>query len=48
MSSDRGLPLWVQNREEVLKNDDRVELRGAKRPSYLITNAQSKGKKYGL
>ena len=39
MSSDRDLPLWVQNREEVIKNDAGVEWRGGKRPNYLMFDA---------
>ena len=47
MSTAGELPLWVQNREEVLKNDDGVEWRGGKRPNYSMTNAHlEKEKKY--
>jgi predicted ester cyclase len=37
MSQD--LPLWVQDREEVLKHDDGVEWRYGERPDYSYTNA---------
>ena len=39
MSTTQDLPLWVQDREEVLKNDDGVEWRDGKRPDYSMTNA---------
>lgn len=38
MSTDQNLPLWVQDREEVLKHDDGVEWRDGKRPDYSRTN----------
>ncbi|MFB2878624.1 ester cyclase [Floridanema aerugineum] len=37
MSQD--LPLWVQDREEVLKHDEGVQWRYAERPDYSHTNA---------
>ena len=47
MSTNQGLPLWVQDREEVIKNDDGVKWRGGKRPNYSMTNARlEKEKKY--
>ena len=47
MSTDRSLPLWVQDREEVLQNDDGVEWRNGQRPDYSMTNARlEKEKKY--
>ena len=47
MSSDRNLPLWVQDREEVLQNNAGVKWRGGKRPNYSMTNAHlEKEKKY--
>ena len=47
MSTAGNLPLWVRDREEVLKNDDGVEWRGGKRPNYSMTNARlEKEKKY--
>jgi hypothetical protein len=39
MSTTPGLPLWVQDREEVLKQDDGVEWRDGNRPHYSRTNA---------
>jgi hypothetical protein len=39
MSTTPGLPLWVQDREEVLKQDDGVEWRYGDRPDYSHTNA---------
>lgn len=39
MSQTQDLPLWVQDREEVLKHDDGVEWRDEKRPDYSMTNA---------
>lgn len=39
MSTTPGLPLWVQDREEVLKQDDGVEWRDGNRPNYSRTNA---------
>ena len=39
MSTTPGLPLWVQDREEVLKQDDGVEWRDGNRPDYSHTNA---------
>ena len=46
MSSDRDLPLWIQNREKVLKNNAGVEWRGDKRPNYLTIDAYLEKKKY--
>ena len=47
MSTAKDLPLWVRDREEVLKNDDGVEWRGGKRPNYSMTNAHlEEEKKY--
>ena len=47
MSTDRDLPLWIQDREEVLKNDAGVEWRDGQRPDYSMTNAHmAKEKKY--
>jgi hypothetical protein len=45
MSTTPALPLWVQDREEVLKQDDGVEWRDGNRPDYSRTNAfmQRKG-----
>ena len=37
MSTTPGLPLWVQDREEVLKQDDGVEWRDGNRPDYSRT-----------
>ena len=39
MSTTQDLPLWVQDREDVLKNDQGVEWREGKRPDYSMTNA---------
>ena len=39
MSTAQDLPLWVQDREEVLKHDEGVEWRDGKRPDYSMTNA---------
>ncbi len=39
MSTTQNLPLWVQDREEVLKHDEGVEWRDGKRPDYSMTNA---------
>ena len=39
MSANLDLPLWVQDRREVLKNNDGVEWHGDKRPNYLTTDA---------
>ena len=38
MSNTQELPLWVQDREEVLANDAGVEWREKKRPDYSHTN----------
>ena len=38
MSQTQDLPLWVQDREEVLKHDDGVEWRDGERPDYSMTN----------
>ena len=38
MSKTQDLPLWVQDREEVLKHDDGVEWRDGERPDYSMTN----------
>ena len=46
MSSDRDLPLCVQNREKVIQNNAGVEWRGGKRPNYLTFDAYLKEKKY--
>ena len=47
MSSNRSLPLWVQDREEVFKNDDVVEWLNSQRLDYSMTNAHKpKEKKY--
>ena len=47
MTTNQDLPLWVQDREEVLKNDAGVEWRDGQRPDYSMTNAHmSKEKKY--
>ena len=47
MSTAGNLPLWVREREEVLKNDNGVEWRDGKRPNYSMTNAHlEKEKKY--
>ncbi|GFE70345.1 ester cyclase [Chroococcus sp. FPU101] len=37
MSSNTEIPLWIQDREEVLLNDENVEWRG-ERPDYTHTN----------
>ena len=39
MSTTQDLPLWVQDREEVLKQDEGVEWRDGNRPDYSHTNA---------
>ncbi len=39
MSKTQDLPLWVQDREEVLKNDEGVEWRDGNRPDYSMTNS---------
>ncbi len=39
MSKAQDLPLWVQDREEVLKQDQGVEWRDGQRPDYSHTNA---------
>ena len=39
MSATQKLPLWVQDREEVLKHDEGVEWRDGERPDYSRTNA---------
>ena len=39
MSTTQDLPLWVQDREEVLKQDRGVEWRDGNRPDYSHTNA---------
>jgi len=38
MSTKQNLPLWAQDREEVLKHDDGVVWRDGKRPDYSRTN----------
>lgn len=38
MTTEQSLPLWVQDREEVLKHDDGVEWRNQERPDYSRTN----------
>ena len=38
MSADQSLPLWVQDRENVLKQDDGVIWRDGQRPDYAHTN----------
>ena len=38
MSQTQDLPLWVQDREEVLQHDDGVEWRDGERPDYSMTN----------
>ena len=38
MSAEQNLPLWVQDREDVLKSDDGVEWRYRERPDYSRTN----------
>lgn len=45
MSTTQDLPLWVQDREEVLQHDDGVEWRDGQRPDYSMTNISlAKGK----
>lgn len=39
MSTNQNLPIWVQDREEVIKHDEKVEWRDGKRPDYSHTNA---------
>ncbi|MBD1860054.1 MULTISPECIES: ester cyclase [Trichocoleus] len=39
MSTDQTLPLWVQDREVVLKQDEGIEWRDRQRPDYSHTNA---------
>jgi hypothetical protein len=39
MSTTPDLPLWVQDREEVLKHDEAVEWRHGQRPDYSRSNA---------
>ena len=39
MSNSQDLPLWIQDREEVLKNDKGVEWRDGNRPDYSMTNS---------
>lgn len=47
MSKSQDLPLWVQDREEVLKNDQGVQWRNNERPDYSMTNAHmAEEKKY--
>ncbi len=41
MSTTQDLPLWVQDREDVLKQDEGVEWRDGNRPDYSHTNAFS-------
>lgn len=38
MSTEENLPLWVQDREEVIKHDEGVEWRYGERPDYSKTN----------
>ncbi len=38
MTTDKNLPLWVQEREEVLKHDNGVEWRDGQRPDYSHTD----------
>ena len=38
MSTEENLPLWVQDREEVIKHDDGVEWRYGERPDYSKTD----------
>ncbi|MDJ0536080.1 MAG: ester cyclase [Xenococcaceae cyanobacterium MO_207.B15] len=45
MSATQDLPLWVQDREEVLKHDDGVEWRDGKHPDYSMTKASGKKEK---
>ncbi|NER33304.1 MAG: ester cyclase [Oscillatoria sp. SIO1A7] len=47
MSAGQNLPLWVQDREEVLKSDDGVEWRYGERPDYSrINEFQEKERKF--
>lgn len=39
MSASQNLPLWVQDREQVIQQDEGVEWRDGKRPDYSYTNA---------
>ncbi len=39
MNTNQDLPLWVQDREEVLQQDKGVEWRDGQRPDYSHTNA---------
>ena len=45
MSTNQDLPLWVQDREEVLKHDESVEWRNGQRPDYTFTNKHMVGEK---
>jgi predicted ester cyclase len=38
MSADQNLPIWVQDREEILKLENEVEWRDGQRPDYSRTN----------
>jgi len=38
MSTEKNLPLWVQDREEVIKHDEGVEWRYGERPDYSKTD----------
>lgn len=39
MSASQNSPLWVQDREQVIQQDEGVEWRDGKRPDYSYTNA---------
>ena len=45
MSTNRDLPLWVRDREEVIEHDESVEWRAGKRPDYTFTNKRMAGEK---
>ena len=45
MSTTENLPLWVRDREEVIKNDGGVEWREGKRPDYSMSNVILKQEK---
>ena len=45
MSTNQDLPLWVQDREEVIQNDESVEWRSGKRPDYTFTNKRMAAEK---
>lgn len=45
MNTNQNSPLWIRDREEVIKHDESVEWRGGKRPNYSFTNKYMAGEK---